>query len=92
MNTPFALDRLKDGESAYVVQLDNDASMRRRLADLGLIPGTRVTCLYRSPAKDPAAYLIRGAVIALRGVDARQVRVRPCPQAQPAAQVSPAPA
>ncbi|MCD8375689.1 MAG: ferrous iron transport protein A [Oscillospiraceae bacterium] len=79
MNTPFALDRLKDGESAYVIELGNEASMRRRLADLGLVPGTRVTCLYRSPAGDPAAYLIRGAVIALRRRDAGRVRARPCP-------------
>ena len=44
--------------------------MRRRLLDIGLIPGTRVTCTAVSPAGDPAAYLIRGAVIALRGRDA----------------------
>ena len=34
------------------------------------LPGTRVTCTAVSPAGDPAAYLIRGAVIALRGRDA----------------------
>lgn len=34
--------------------------MRRRLLDIGLIPGTRVTCTAVSPAGDPAAYLIRG--------------------------------
>ncbi len=77
MSTSFALDRLQDGEAACVVGLDNDVSMQRRLTDLGLIPGTRVTCLYHSPAGDPAAYLIRGAVIALRRLDAGQVRVRP---------------
>ena len=41
-----------------------------RLLDLGLIPGTRVVCQGHSPAGDPAAYLIRGAVIALRARDA----------------------
>ena len=45
-------------------------ALRRRLLDIGLIPGTRVTCTAVSPAGDPAAYLIRGAVIALRGRDA----------------------
>ena len=34
--------------------------------DLGLVRGTRVTCVTRSPAGDPGAYLIRGALIALR--------------------------
>ncbi len=45
-------------------------AMDRRLADLGLVRGTRVTCVLRSPAGDPCAYLIRGALIALRRTDA----------------------
>ena len=75
MNEMIALDRLAEGESAYVMELETLPSMRRRLMDLGMIRGTRVTCLYRSPAGDPAAYLIRGAVVALRGADASRVRV-----------------
>ena len=54
--------------------------MRRRLFDLGLIPGTQVTCTARSPAGDPAAYLIRGAVVALRGRDAGEIRVSLLPE------------
>ena len=50
--------------------IEAEPAMRRRLLDIGLIPGTRVTCTAVSPAGDPAAYLIRGAVIALRGRDA----------------------
>lgn len=73
----FALDLLPEGQSAYVMQLNNEPAMCRRLTDLGLIHGTRVTCLYRSPAGDPTAYLIRGAVIALRQRDAAQIRVKP---------------
>ena len=46
-----------------------------RLLDLGLIRGTRVTCTAKSPAGDPAAYLIRGAVIALRRADAEGIRL-----------------
>ena len=57
---PSSLNSLREGQSARV----------SRLLDTGLIPGTRVTCTAVSPAGDPAAYLIRGAVIALRGRDA----------------------
>ncbi len=49
--------------------------IRRRLLDLGMIPGTRVECLQKSPAGDPAAYLIRGAVIALRCEDSALVQI-----------------
>ena len=66
----LSLSALQVGQSARVVALHTGSAMRRRLMDIGLIPGTRVTCTAVSPAGDPAAYLIRGAVIALRGRDA----------------------
>ena len=47
--------------------------MRRRLQDIGFIPGTAVTCLQRSPLGDPTAYRIRGTVIALRREDAKNI-------------------
>lgn len=87
MHETMALNFLSEGESAYVTELNNDDSLRQRLKDLGLIQGTCVTCLYRSPAGDPAAYLIRGAVIALRGRDASQIQIQPIPAASAAAEV-----
>ncbi len=70
------LNLLKEGNTARVDGLLSVGSMRRRLQDIGLIEGTTVQCLQRSPAGDPVAYLIRGAVIALRAEDASQILVR----------------
>lgn len=50
-------------------------STRRRLLDLGLINGTVVESLRRSPFGDPTAYQIRGAVIALRQEEASHIYV-----------------
>lgn len=75
MNEIFSLCNLEVGQSAYVTEIEAEPAMRRRLLDIGLIPGTRATCVAKSPAGDPAAYLIRGAVIALRGTDAVGVRM-----------------
>jgi len=69
------LAALQEGETARVEKVDGQSEMCRRLRDLGLIPGTKVTCLGKSPAGDPTAYLIRGAVIALRAADAKSVAV-----------------
>ena len=81
----YSLSALRVGQSADVAEIQADEAMRRRLLDLGLIRGTRVTCTAKSPAGDPAAYLIRGAVIALRGRDARGVRLEGlCPERAPA--------
>lgn len=64
-----ALSEMTPGERGRVSVLRNGGSMRRRLMDIGLIVGARVECVGRSPGGDPAAYLIRGAVIAIRRED-----------------------
>lgn len=73
MNT--TLSSLAEGTTATVRVMNSSGSMRRRLMDMGLIEGTRVICLHRSPAGDPTAYLIRGAVIALRSEDTGKIMV-----------------
>ena len=75
----LSLDTLRVGQSARVSHIEAEPAMRRRLLELGLVPGTRVTCTAVSPAGDPAAYLIRGAVIALRRRDASGVRLAGAP-------------
>ncbi|MBC8545910.1 ferrous iron transport protein A [Clostridiaceae bacterium NSJ-31] len=71
----ITLYRVPEGKTAKVHSLQSTGSMRRRLQDIGLIEGTDVRCLQRSPAGDPVAYLIRGAVIALRSEDSSQILV-----------------
>lgn len=77
MNQLLALDQLPLGKSAYVTALSNEPSMKRRLTDLGLIQGTCITCLCQSPWGDPRAYMIRGAVIALRQQDTSRILISP---------------
>ncbi len=67
---------LQPGQRAAVQALYATGAMRRRLLDLGLIENTAVECLGRSPGGDPSAYLIRGAVIAIRSEDAGNVVLR----------------
>ena len=69
------LSELRRGQSAFVSALSADGSARRRFQDIGLIQGTSVECLGRSPLGSPCAYLIRGAVIALRDEDAECISV-----------------
>lgn len=69
------LNELKRGERAKVTVLHTTGAMRRRFLDVGLIEGTGVECLGRSPWGDPAAYRIRGAVLAIRDRDSATVQV-----------------
>ncbi len=68
---------LTEGESARVLGIHPglQGAQRRRLLDLGLVPGTVVEAEMRSATGDPTAYRIRGAVIALRRDQARWIHV-----------------
>lgn len=65
------LDMLVPGQCGTVLTMDG--RIARRLNDLGLLPGTRVRCVLKSPLGDPTAYRIRDAVIAIRAADSRQI-------------------
>lgn len=71
------LDSLQPGETAAVVRLSSRLRgvERRRLLDLGILPGTKITAEMASPSGDPVAYRIRGALIALRRQQARLIDV-----------------
>lgn len=71
------LSALALGQSAYISQVNGHRDMAQRLTELGLLPGTPVRCELVSPAGDPAAYRVRGALIALRAQDAGMVSVTP---------------
>ena len=81
MNEHFCLNDIAPGQHAVVSRLQSTGSMRRRLLDIGLVENTDVECLGRSPAGDPSAFLIRGAVIAIRSEDCADVLIRAPQQA-----------
>lgn len=72
----FALTYLPIGRKAQVIKVGTEGLIRNRLLDLGLVPSTIVEAIRKSPAGDPIAYRIRGAVIALRSEESRQIQVR----------------
>lgn len=71
----MALSQLSPGRGGVVREIRCAPALEMRLEDLGLTEGTEVRCLHKSPAGTPAAYEIRGAVIALRRGDAEQILV-----------------
>lgn len=72
-----ALSSLSRGEAAHVVSLSPSiiGGERRRLLDLGLVPGTRVERDFDSMLGSPTAYRVRGATIALRKEQADRIFV-----------------
>ncbi|SMB81788.1 ferrous iron transport protein A [Desulfonispora thiosulfatigenes DSM 11270] len=69
------LTDLSIGEEGFVEKLEAKDTVRRRLLDIGLVEGTRVKVMRRSPLGDPTLYLIRGTMIALRKEEAQFINI-----------------
>ena len=66
---------LLPGQKGRIQTIGHLDSMKRRLQDLGFIKGSVVECVGISSFGDPIAYLVKGAVIAIRNEDAKKVMI-----------------
>jgi DtxR family transcriptional regulator, Mn-dependent transcriptional regulator len=73
------LSHLVCGQRARVVRISRRCrgAERRRLMDLGILPGTVLTSELRSPAGQLTAYRVRDTLIALRQEQAALIQVAP---------------
>lgn len=71
------LSSLRPGERGVVLELSPRCrgSERRRMLDLGVLPGTEIETVLTSPGGDPTAYRIRDALIALRRNQSQLIRI-----------------
>lgn len=60
------LNELPINHTAKIENLNCHGNIRRRLLDLGIIKGSKITPVLKSPSGDPTAFEIRGSIIALR--------------------------
>jgi len=63
-----ALSSLKIGEEGIILGIAKAlrGQQRRRLMDLGIVPGTKIEAELQSLTGDPVAYRVRGTTVALR--------------------------
>lgn len=72
----MTLDTLEPGQTGTIATIRGRGAARRRLLELGLVEGTSITRQGSAPLGDPLTYRVRGAVLALRRVDAAEVELR----------------
>ena len=71
------LDHLSVGKSCEILSISNQSgAVKRRLIDLGLTPGTKVTLIKIAPFGDPMEVALRGYEMSLRKADAAQITIR----------------
>jgi ferrous iron transport protein A len=71
------LDSLRVGGRARVRSVSGDASVRRRLLEMGMCTGVGVEVIRRAPFGDPIELRLRGYSLSLRAEQAALVFVTP---------------
>ena len=69
------LSDIQTGHVVQIVRIAGQSSFRRRLMELGLVPGTRVELVRVAPLGDPVELLVRGASLSIRKAEASVIEV-----------------
>lgn len=73
---PQSLDTVEPGKSCVVVKVAGGGALRKRVLDMGIVPGTTLRVERKAPLADPVAVWFRGYELSLRLDEARVVLVR----------------
>jgi Fe2+ transport system protein FeoA len=75
----LTLDQVVPGTAVVVEKVGGARSFRRRLMELGIIPGIEVKVLRIAPFGDPLELTVRGCNLSIRVAEAQQVEVEGLP-------------
>lgn len=71
----ISIDDMSAGASACLQNIGGERSFRRRLMELGLLPGTEVQLVRRADVGGVLELEVRGCRLSLRRSEARQIQV-----------------
>jgi len=75
MDFIMTLDVLPVHEEAIIRVVGGEGAFRRRLLELGLLPGTPISRTGQAPLGDPLSFRVRGAVLCLRKSEAKFIEL-----------------
>ncbi|MDQ2083133.1 FeoA family protein [Xanthobacteraceae bacterium Astr-EGSB] len=70
-----SLDDLRPGETGRVVTLHGGGAVRRRLLDMGIVPGAEVEVVRNAPLRDPIEIRVGNSFIVLRRGEAARIEI-----------------
>jgi DtxR family transcriptional regulator, Mn-dependent transcriptional regulator len=70
------LDTLRVGERGVVVHVGSKGPVRRRMMDMGMVPGSEVRVRRVAPLGDPIEFEIKGYSLSLRKSEAKAIQVQ----------------
>ena len=69
------LSELKRGEKGRIVKIGGTGSIRRRLLDMGLVPGSDIEMERVAPLGDPIEIKVKGYNLSLRKEEAASIQI-----------------
>src|SRR5262245_7234306 len=87
---PTSLAQIPLGKTATIASVDGPRAFRRRLLEMGLVPGVEVRVVTIAPLGDPLRIEVRGGQWSIRRAEAAQIQVAAVQVAEPARQPAPA--
>jgi Fe2+ transport system protein FeoA len=66
---------LTGGQRGVIARIRGEGSVRRRLLDMGLVPGTEVAVQRMAPLGDPVEIRVKGYNLSLRKEEAESIEV-----------------
>jgi Fe2+ transport system protein FeoA len=75
-SSSISLRDLKEGDRAAIKAIRGEGTFKRRLLEMGFMPGTTVLIKKYAPLRDPIEMVIKGYHVSLRRKEAQEVLVR----------------
>ena len=74
-NSQIPLHELKTGQRGIVVRVGGKGPAKRRMMDMGLVPGSEVEVVRVAPLGDPIEFTVKGYSLSLRKSEAGNIQV-----------------
>ncbi|MEA3339734.1 MAG: FeoA family protein, partial [Chloroflexota bacterium] len=74
-NSQIPLHELKTGQRGVVVRVSGKGPAKRRMMDMGLVPGSEVKVVRVAPLGDPIEFTVKGYNLSLRKSEASNIQV-----------------
>lgn len=72
----LTLDKVKTNTEVSVVQVSGDRAVKRRLMELGILPGEHIFVKKVAPLGDPIELTVKNSQITLRRKDAKNITIK----------------
>ncbi len=66
---------LKEGQKATIKSVNGEGAFKRRLLEMGFMPGTSVLIKKYAPLRDPIEMVLKGYHVSLRREEAQMIEV-----------------